>query len=380
MDFADTNTSPPAGARLKGDDGPPRVLVAMETCSLRDELVRLLTADGHDVACEMRVEPARVAVLRDAYDLIILSPRLADGSGFEVADLVNRLRPATKIVVAAAAATFEGAVEAMRHGAIDFLSMPMGAAALRSRLAAALGRSRFDREREQRLLRLRSICRTLNTARHEISRQVDLLCADLAHAYEEIAGQLSDVAMVTEFRTLLRQELDVEDLLRTALEYLLTRTGPTNVAVFLPGECDDFNLGAYVNYNCPRETADILLEQLGTRVCRQMEDETEIVRFDDARSFAAFVGGDAAIAAGSQVIAFSARHDGECMAIVVLFRGADEPFSKELASVIDLLRPIFAEQIATVIRLHHRAQPDWPHEASGEAPGEESDGEWGLAA
>ena len=33
---------------------------------------------------------------------------------------------------------------------------------------------------------------------------------------------------------------------------MLTKTGPTNAAVFLPGTGTDFDLGAYVNYDCPR--------------------------------------------------------------------------------------------------------------------------------
>ena len=42
-----------------------------------------------------------------------------------------------------------------------------------------------------------------------------------------------------EFTGLIKQELDIENLLRTTLEYVLGRSGPTNAAVFLPTTSGD---------------------------------------------------------------------------------------------------------------------------------------------
>ncbi len=189
------------------------------------------------------------------------------------------------------------------------------------------------------------------------------MCKDLAAAYQDVSAQLNEVAMATEFRTLLKQELDVEDLLRTALEYLLGRIGPTNAAVFLPDSAGAFDLGAYVNYDCPRETITVLLNHLCRVVCPQMAEESEIVRFEDAQAFAEYIGTDAGFLGGCQVVAFSCRHDGKCLAVIVLFRNAQEPFEEALAQTIEILRAIFAEQVSNVIRVHHRASPSWPKEA-----------------
>ena len=46
--------------------------------------------------------------------------------------------------------------------------------------------------------------------------------------------------------------------------HLLTKTGPTNAAVFLPDSVDHYGLGAYVNYDCPRESIAALLDALAT--------------------------------------------------------------------------------------------------------------------
>ena len=99
----------------------------------------------------------------------------------------------------------------------------------------------------------------MNTARIDVTSQVDSLCNDLVHAYQELTDQISHVTAVTEFAAVIRQELDVEELLRTTLEYLLRKLGPTNAAIFLPAAGDEFTLGAYINYDCTKEAGNFLL-------------------------------------------------------------------------------------------------------------------------
>ena len=67
--------------------------------------------------------------------------------------------------------------------------------------------------------------------------------------------------------------------------------------------------------------------------------------------------------ADSQIIAWSCMHGGECLAVIILFRSKDEPFGDDLGSTIDVLRPIFAQQLANVITIHHRASQPWPQES-----------------
>jgi GAF domain-containing protein len=198
-----------------------------------------------------------------------------------------------------------------------------------------------------------------------------------------VTEQLNDVAMSTEFRTLIKQELDIEALLRTTLEYLLSKTGPTNAAVFLPDQDGHFDLGAYVNYDCPRQTIALLLDHLCQAICPQMAEESDIVTFDDAAQFADWIGLDAGTLDDSQVLAFSCPHEGECLAVVVLFRNRSEPFDEAVASTLDILRHTFADQLDHVIRIHNRARPQWPDEAPDEDPELDDYGfgyEGGLAA
>jgi hypothetical protein len=88
------------------------------------------------------------------------------------------------------------------------------------------------------------------------------------------------------------------------------------------------------------------------------------VSFEDAAEFSEWIGADAEFLAESHVIAFSCMHQGECMAVLVLFRSKAQPFSERIAGMLDTMRGIIAEQLRNVVKVHHRAKPgDWPNEA-----------------
>ena len=340
--------------------GPGRILLVGGSSRLQSDLASKLAQREHYSECVSGLQEGQAALARRDYDLVVLSPTLPDGNGLALARMLQESSPSTKTVVLSSEGSFEQAVEALQCGVIDLVEISTPLDGIVARIEAALKASRADGHREQRLAQLQVVCKKLIAAREEVSDHLDRLCKDLVAAYEDVSDQMSEVAMAAEFRMLLRQELDVEDLLRTALEYLLTKTGPTNAAVFLPDASKKFELGAYVNYDCPRETITVLLNHLCSAVCPQMSEETEIVAFDDATSFADWVGADAGFLSGCQVVAYSCMHEGRCMAVMVLFRSKDEPFEDTLAATIDILRSIFAEQVAHVIKVHHRASPLWP--------------------
>jgi hypothetical protein len=161
---------------------------------------------------------------------------------------------------------------------------------------------------------------------------------------------------------MVRQELDVENLLRSTLEYMLTRSGPTNAAVFLPTGQQDFNLGAYVNYDLPKETADVLLDHLADSLAPRLQQDTEIRRYDTREQLEARLGDVAGWLGDSSVVTFTCRDNGDCLAVVALFRDRRTGFSDELLQQLAVLRDIFGEQLARVVRIHHRHMPKdaWP--------------------
>ena len=346
--------------------GPADILIVQSNPEHSRGLVDVLGTGKHRCKCACDYDEALAALDQRSFDLVLLDPDLANGNGLDLITSAEKRAPWIKTIVTGNSDSFRDVTAAMRRGAFDFVNIRSRLRELPDRVNDALIRSRLDYQQNRRFERLKNICKELNVARHEISQQIDVLCSDLASAYEGISEQMNEVAMSSEFRALVKQELDIEDLLRTTLEYLLTKTGPTNAALFLPDGANQYGLGAYVNYDCPRESIPTLLDRLGNAVCKQMENESEIVRFEDTSEFAQWSGLDTEFFGECEVLAFSCRYDARTMAVIIMFRNRSKPFQEDLVGTIDTLRTIFAEQLHNVLNIHHRAEPAWPDELAGD--------------
>lgn len=317
---------------------------------------------GLGVICERvsTVSRGRQLALSGDYDIILLGPECGDAGCTLVEELDQSRRPVRTIQCCPAGDTETG-IRAIRCGAIDVLSMPMTAEQIRDRLPKALERARALRDDLRRLERLQRMCKRLNQARQDAAEQVEELCDDLNHAYRELADQMTAATIANEFASLIRRELDVEALLRISLEFVLGKTGPTNAAVFLPTGRGDYALGAYVNYDIPKDAAEVLLDHLADSLPQAFEDEDELIRITSNRQLSKRLGEDASWLSGNELLVMSGHHKGECVAVITLFRDKDRPFNDELMAKLAMLRDVFAAQLGRIITIHNRHKPkaDW---------------------
>lgn len=309
--------------------------------------------------------------------MMVIDIGLSDGPGDELAREAKARGFAA--VLACQSPTLDEAVRALRVGVSDLFSRTTPMRDLTRRMAAALDRAVVCRRQEQRIVRLKRICRRLRTAREHVGRQVDSLCTDLVHAYQELAEHMNQVSTAAEFGSLIRQELDLESLLRSTLEFILSKTGPTNAAVFLPATSGDFSLGAYVNYDCPKDTIDILLDHMANAVAPRLQDVATIEHLSDRSQIDRYLEGDAEWIGDSHMIAFSCRHEGECLAIFLLFRDSKMSYGEGLLPQLKTVRDLFAAQLAKVIKIHHRHIPKEKWGALGDMDEPRGD-DYGLAA
>ncbi len=325
-----------------------------------DEHVReALSAAGIPHEAAASADEARTALRRRRYDAAVIDLRLPEGAGLALVREWNEQKQSPRSIVLARSTSLDDAIDALRNGARDLIARPFDQSDLAARVRRALDEGRRERTREQEVERLRRVCSRLQASRNEVTRQVDSLCNDLADAYEELAEQMSHVSMASEFASLLKQELDVESLLRTCLEFVLTRTGPTNAAIFLPSNNCDYSLGAYVNYDCPKDSAEVLLDHLADVLAPRMDRLDNLIEATDDTGLDRLVGADESHwLAGTTAMAYPCRHDGECLAVVVLFRDRAKPFPAALSTEIRVLGDLFAQRLARVIGIHHRHKPD----------------------
>lgn len=310
------------------------------------------------------VEPATEALahlVSTPTDFIFIASTVRPHELAPIAAQARRISAATKVVVTGPTPAAGELLAAVRAGAVDWIDPCDDADTVLARIRAVADAINDERRRDERLTRLKGICQKLVVHRDEFTRQVDELHQGLHSAVHGVQERVDEAEVAGEFRGLLSQELDVEDLLRTALQYLLTKTGPTNAAVYLPGsKPNQFGLGAYVHYDCPRTTAQPLLDRLGEEICERLAHRPDIIRFTDTREFVHAIGMAGAVLEDTELVAWSALHEGECMAVFFMFRNRAEPFKDELAALIDVLRPVFGAQMAKLVRIHHRSSFKFP--------------------
>jgi hypothetical protein len=253
--------------------------------------------------------------------------------------------------------SLDTAVGALRIGACDVVSIGSSDAEVAERLHAAHRRAQALRAKEDRIERLRRLCRRLNDAREQVTRSIGGLCTELASAYSEMSDKLTLVTTASEFNSLVRQELDIESLLRTVLEYLLTKTGPTNAAIFLPSSSGDFTLGAYVNLDHPKDSSEVLLDHLAASLAPKFENQTGVTVLTGKTELISRLGAPAEWIGDATLAAFACNADNECLAVVILFRDRRNPFPESAVALLGTLSSIFGKQLSRVVHVHHRHLP-----------------------
>ncbi len=360
-----------------GIKGPIRVLIVAGD-GTGDRLRAGLSGLAVWCECVETLKAGTELAGKSSLDVVLVSAQLSDGSGLTLVEELSQRSPGTACIVLAQGSSLDDAVAAMRVGAVDFLAADAGIHELITRVRAASQRARLVQAREKMVARLQKTCTTLDSARVEVSKQVSSLCNDLVDAYRELSEQMTQVTIAGEFTAQIRQELDVESLLRTALEYILSKTGPTNGAVFLPSTSRDFSLGAYVNYDCPKDTADVLLDNLANTAAPKMEHEERILLLENDADVRELLGDHAHWLEGNDVLVFACRHEQECLAVILLFRERARPYPESLLPTLRTIADAFGRQLSRVIHVHHRHLPKEKWGAFGE-PEEEGD-DYGLAA
>ena len=116
-----------------------KILIVDDEEAIRDGCRQILSKQGYQVDCAGTAAEGLKLALKDIYDVILLDVRMPKMSGL---DILKKLKDeefiSAKIIVITGYATIPLAVEAMRYGAINFLSKPYSAEQLREAVSEAL--------------------------------------------------------------------------------------------------------------------------------------------------------------------------------------------------------------------------------------------------
>ncbi len=315
-----------------------------------------------------RIEVVQVSSIAEAFkhlntqrvDLALIEATLPDGSGLALAKRMRTGYAQTHAIIMTNKPSLDRAVEAMRVGVVDIISKPLDPDEVRQRIDQAIAVWHADQEKHKQIKRLRRVCKKLNRAREEIAQQVDILCNDLVIAYQELAKQVQLLSQTSEFTGLVRQELDLEMVLRHTLEYLLQKAGPTNAAIFLPSDTEpgEYSLGGYVNYECSSESAEILLQHLADELAPKMVQYQWPVHITENNVLTQWLGGEVSFLTDCHLLAVPCQHETETLAVIVLFRHHNQPFDGALVQTCTSIAPTLAEALARVVNIYHRLETD----------------------
>ncbi len=129
-----------------------RVLVADDESSIRFVLRETLEEDGCEVVEAEDGNAALEQLSSGEFELAFFDIRMPGPSGLELLDHVTTTGAETAVVVITAQNTFDNAVEAMKRGALDYLTKPFGIAEVKA-LARKTLQSRALRQEVRELRR-----------------------------------------------------------------------------------------------------------------------------------------------------------------------------------------------------------------------------------
>lgn len=380
----ESRTRRPATGPVGGPDSDRGGLLRALLIGVRDaECERIgpvLSDRGLVVERGLGVDDARAALARSKRrpDVLVF----VVGRGDDAAPAMGLVRELSSslasvaCVIVSSEPTLETAVEAMRAGAVDLIDAMGGPGAIGPAVDLAVERVLLAREREVRIDRLRGVCKRLDSARQDMTEHVSSMCTDLVDAYRELSTQIDRVTLVSEFNGIVRQELEIESLLRVALEFLLAKIGAANAAVFLPSSSDEFSLGAFVNYDREGEAMSVLLDQLGDSLAPRLEERGGVVFGSVPGEIDEVLGEHAHWLESQHSVAAACEHDGECLAVLVMFRDRRSPLPDKALAIFETLAPPFAQQLGRIIHVHHRHIPKDQWSTLGDDPIDFDDDEW----
>ena len=119
------------------------ILVVYDDVELRESLGEILSGEGFNVATAESGNKALDRVTAQSFDLVLLDLVMPGLSGLDTLLLLRLQEPQLKVVLITAFSTVENAVEAMRRGAVDYLTKPFKTAELLTTVRRVLEEAKF---------------------------------------------------------------------------------------------------------------------------------------------------------------------------------------------------------------------------------------------
>lgn len=102
----------------------PRVLIVDDEPLICDLLERILEGEGLELRTTSKGQEVPAIIKGQKYNLIISDLKMPGVNGMDLLQEIKRISPGTAVIIITGYGTVETAVEAMKHGAYDFIAKP----------------------------------------------------------------------------------------------------------------------------------------------------------------------------------------------------------------------------------------------------------------
>ena len=147
----------------------PAVLIIDDEENIRSSLRKILIREGYQVVTIESGEAAVSCLLVQAFDLVLIDLKLPGIGGIEVLELLQQQFPETVAIILTAHGSLETAIQALRHGAHDYLLKPCNPLDLLNSVRNGL----LERQQRQELLsEMDNLTSNLNQIRATLAGQL----------------------------------------------------------------------------------------------------------------------------------------------------------------------------------------------------------------
>ncbi|MEM7410147.1 MAG: sigma-54 dependent transcriptional regulator [Myxococcota bacterium] len=127
----------------------PRILIVDDDTAMREMLASLFQEQSYETI-EASSANAALDLAKDAeFDVVLSDIKMPGKSGIALVGELRQLRPQTPVVLMTAFGSVQSAVDAMRAGALDYLTKPFEPEQVLLRIERALERRRLEEENQQ---------------------------------------------------------------------------------------------------------------------------------------------------------------------------------------------------------------------------------------
>ncbi|MDD5223724.1 MAG: response regulator, partial [bacterium] len=126
-----------------------QILIIEDNQTMREGMTEVATGMGHRVTAAPGGKEGLASFRAGNFDLVLTDLKMGALDGMQVLKEVHKLRPGVPVMIVTAYGSIEGAVEAMREGAFDFVTKPVSPAELKVKIERALGLAKLEKEKER---------------------------------------------------------------------------------------------------------------------------------------------------------------------------------------------------------------------------------------